>query len=320
MTPEQIAAYIGANIGQRLDARETAILARQLEHVKARTYDVKYPALQARRFLPVSNEVPTGAESITYRQWDQYGMAKVVANAADDLPLVDVVAREFTSRIKSLGDAYQYSIQDLRAAAQAGQPLDVMRAQAARRAIEAAIDEIAAFGLPEAGMPGFLNNANVPIIGPDTGGWAAAIAADAVEGAKDVLNDLNKLVNSIITATKNVHQPDTLLLDTASFALLASTPVGDSLDRTILRVFLDTNPFIRNVDQWHKLDEADAAGTGPRIVAYARNPEVMELEIPQEFEQFPPQARNLAFLIPCHARVGGVVIRYPLAIAYMDGV
>lgn len=320
MTPEQIAAYIGAHMGQRLDARETAILARQLEYVKTRTYDIKYPAFGARRFLPVSNEVPNGAESITYRQWDQYGMAKVVANAADDLPLVDVVAREFTSRIKSLGDAYQYSIQDLRAAAQSGQPLDVMRAGAARRAIESAIDEVAAFGLPEAGMAGFLNNTNVPIVAPDTGGWAAAIAADAIVGPREVLADLNKLVNSIITATKNVHQPDTLLLDTASFALLASTPVGDNAERTILRVFLETNPYIRNVDQWHKLDTADTAGTGPRIVAYARNPEVMELEIPQEFEQFPPQARNLAFLVPCHARIGGVVIRYPLAIAYMDGV
>ncbi|MCK4717649.1 MAG: DUF2184 domain-containing protein [Thermoplasmata archaeon] len=313
MNPDEIAAYVGRHLNLRLDARETAILSRQLEYVKSRTYDVKYPGMQARRFLPVSNEVPSGATSITYSQWDQYGMAKVVANAADDLPLVDVVAQEFTSPIKSLGDAYSYSVQDLRAVAQSGQPLDVMRANAARRAIESAIDEIAANGLPEARMPGFLNHTNVPIIAPDTGTWATATA-------EEIIADLNKLVNSIITSTKNIHQPDTILLDTASFALLASMPTGADLQRTVLRVFLETNPYIRNVDQWHKLDLADAAGTGPRIVAYARSPEVMELEIPQEFEQFPPQARNLAFVIPCHARIGGTCIKYPLAIAYMDGV
>src|SRR5690606_18591184 len=134
------------------------------------------------------------------------------------------------------------SVQDLRAAAQSGQPLDTQRATAARRAVEAAIDEVAAFGLPEAGMPGFLNNPNVPIVAPDTGGWAAAIAADHVVGSKAVLADLAKLVQAIITATKNVHRPDTLLLDTASFALLAQTPTGDNLEKTILRVFLDTNP------------------------------------------------------------------------------
>lgn len=313
MNPDEIATYIGRHLNVRLDARETAILTRQLEYVKSRTYDVKYPAMAARRFIPVSTETPNGADSITYSQWDQYGMAKVVANAADDLPLVDVVAQEFTSPVKSLGDAYTYSIQDLRRVAQSGQPLDAMRAQAARRAIESAIDEIAAFGLPEARLPGLLNHANIPIVAPDTGTWATATA-------EEILADLNKLVNSIVTSTKNVHQPDTLLLDTASFALLASMPTGADLQRTVLRVFLETNPYIRNVDQWHKLDTADAAGTGPRIVAYQRSPEVMELEIPQEFEQFPPQARNLAFVIPCHARIGGTVVRYPLAIAFMDGV
>src|SRR5690554_5233059 len=113
MDPQEIAAYIDAHMDRRLDSRETAMLARQLEYIKAQTYDVRYPAFKARTFIPVSTEVPPGAESITYRQWDQYGMAKVIANYADDLPLVDVVAREFTTKVKSLGEAYQYSIQDL---------------------------------------------------------------------------------------------------------------------------------------------------------------------------------------------------------------
>ena len=47
--------------------------------------------------------------------------------------------------------------------------------------------------------------------------------------------------------------------------------------------------------------------------------DVVELIIPQEFESFPPQARNLSFVVNCHARVGGVSWRYPLAAAYMDG-
>ena len=55
------------------------------------------------------------------------------------------------------------------------------------------------------------------------------------------------------------------------------------------------------------MDFADAAGTGPRMLTYQRDPEILELIIPQDFEQFPPQARNLAFVVPCHARIGGVV-------------
>lgn len=313
MTPEQIAAYIAQHSGMRLDAAQTATLARQLEYVKAQLYNVKYPAFQARNFIPVSTEVPNGAETITYRQWDQYGMAKVVANAADDIPLVDVVAREFTTKVKSLADGYTFSVQDLRAIAQSGQPIDTMKAMAARRAMEAAMDEVAAFGLPEAGMMGFVNHPNVPLVSPDTGSWASATDAQ-------ILADLNKLVKAVVTATKGIHKPDTILLDTDTFEYLASKPVGADLQKTLLRVFLDSNPHIRNIDSWHKLDTADAAGTGPRAVCYLRDPEVLQLEIPQDFEQFPPQARNLAFIVPCHARIGGTVIRYPLAMAYMDGI
>lgn len=314
MTPEEIARFVAERTGERMDARETAHLAKQLEHVKARTYDVKYPAMKARRFIPVSNATPSGAETITYRQWDQYGMAKVVSNYADDLPRVDVVAKEFTSKVKSLGDAYGYSVQDLRRSAMAGSQLDTKRAQAARRAIESAIDEIAAFGLAGGGLTGFANNANVPVVSPANGSWTSASAP------LDILEDMNKLVQSIVTATKEVHIPDTLLLPSNRFSIISQMFMSADNNKTVLRAFLDNNPYIRNVDQWHKLDEADAGGTGPRMVAYLRNPEILELEIPQEFEQFPPERRNLAFIIDCHARIGGVSMYYPLGVAYMDGI
>lgn len=308
-----LAASIAQYLGFRMDSNETAMLSRQLEHIKSSTYDVKYPAFKARQFIPLASGTPSGAETITYRQWDQYGMAKVISNFADDLPSVDVVAKEFTSRVKSLGDNYQYSIQDLRAAALAGNQLDAKRAVAARRAIEASIDNIAAIGLPEAGMEGFVNNSNVPLIAPTTGSWASATAAQ-------ILADMNKLVKSVVVATKQIHQPDTLLMDVESFELIAGLPTGTELTRTVLKVFLETNPHIRNIDSWYMLDTADAAGTGPRMIAYARDAEVLELEVPQEFEQLPPQSRNLAFVVPCHARIGGTVIRYPLGLAYMDGI
>lgn len=314
MNPVQLISYYLGNLpnGRRLDANETAALQRQLDFVKSRTYDIKYSEMKARRFIPVSNEVNPGAESITYKQWDQYGMAKVVSDAADDLPLVDVVAKEFTSPVKTLGAAYKFTVQELKAAALLGTSLDQQRGRAARRAIEAGIDHVAALGLGESQMPGFLNHPNVPVVAPTTGTWATA-------SVDEILADINKLVNSIVTASNEIHNPDTLLLPTASFALLASTPAGANLESTILKVFLSTNPYIRSVDQWSKLNTAGVGG-GPRVVAYLRDPEIMQLEIPQEFEQLPPQPKNLAFVVPCHCRVGGTSIRYPLAMAYMDGV
>jgi hypothetical protein len=45
---------------------------------------------------------------------------------------------------------------------------------------------------------------------------------------------------------------------------------------------------------------------------------VVHLVIPQDFEQMPPQPKNLAFSVPTHGRIGGVTFHYPLAAAYMD--
>ena len=297
----------------RLDAGETAALARQLEYIYAKTYDVKYAELKARRFIPVDTSVDAGAEFFTYRQWDMFGMAKIIANYADDLPRVDVLAKEYPAAIKSLGASYGYSIQDLRRSAMSGSQLDSRRATATRRANEQAVDEIAAFGNAAAGLGGFTNNANVPLVAADNNPWDTATPLE-------VIADANKLVNSIILATLETFEPDTLLLDTHSFEVMNTTPMsttGDA-DKTILRFFLDNNPYIRNVDQWVKLTDAGAAGV-TRIIAYKRDAEVLGLVIPQEFEQFPPQARNLEFVIPTHSRIGGVSVQYPLAMAYMDG-
>src|SRR5579859_3975719 len=105
---------VNPDTGLRLDAGETAVIARQLLYIKARTYDVKYPMFKARDFIPVSHEVPTGAETWAYWQWDMYGMAKIIANYAKDFPRADFVKKEFQKAIKSLGSSYGYTVQDMR--------------------------------------------------------------------------------------------------------------------------------------------------------------------------------------------------------------
>lgn len=295
------------------DARETAILSQQLEEIEAQSYDIEYAALNARRFIPTNASNSNAAETISYGQRDQTGRAKVIANYGDDAPRVDVSKKKFTMPVVSIAAAYGYSIQDLRAAAQSGEPLDATRAAAARRAIEAEIDNFAAFGAADAGLGSFLKVSDVPLVTPITGTWASADPAE-------ILADIAKLLQNIVTATKTVHKPNTLLLDTASYGIISQRPYSDTNPTTILQAFLAGNPYISVVDQWTLLDTANASNNGPRLVAYDRNPAVCEMRIPQDFETLPAQEKNFEFVVNCHARFGGVVTRYPLAMAYMDGV
>lgn len=297
---------------ERFDAGETATFARQLESIAARTYDVVYPELKAELLIPAAGDVNPGAEYYTWRSYDRAGQAVRIANYADDLPRVDVKGSENTTPIAGYGDSYGYSIQDLRRAKMAGVDLDQKRALTARELVARKIDAVAAFGDSAVGIPGFLNNSNVPLVSPATGGWATATDLQ-------ILNDLYAIERAIVQTTKDIEQPDTLVLGPTHMGLIATKPLGTNADHTILEVFLKRARYIKNVESWYQMELANAGLNGPRVMAYRRDPTKVELVLPVPYDQEPPQAKNLAFVVNCHARCGGTVFHYPKSAAYMDG-
>jgi hypothetical protein len=300
------------NAGVRFDANETAFLEKQLEFVESQTYDVLYSRLKAAGFVPVSNEVPEWAETWTYRQWDWRGIAALIANYSDDLPMVDVLVKEFPQPVMEIGDAFQFSIKDLRVSAQLGRPLDAQRAIAARAAIERKIDEIAAVGVPSKNIEGFVNNSNVPITAAPNGSWATATPAQ-------ILEDLFAFEDAVIQNSDENFPPDTMLLPSSLYGKVATTRLDAGNDLTILQFFLANAQSVRSVERWEKLNTA-GPGSTPRAVCYKRDPMVVKLQLPIPFQQLEPEKRNLAYVVDCLARVGGVCWYYPIGATYGDGI
>ena len=295
--------------GLRFDAGQTTMFQRQLEYFIRELFNVEYPEHKSKMFFPVDNSAPNGTTTVTHRQYDTAGRAKVIANYADDIPLVNVIGTEFPTQVVGLGAGYEISIQDLRAAAMAGVPLEAELADAARNAIELGIDEVAAVGDADAGLVGFLNHASIPLVAPDNAPWSGATP-------DEIVADIEKLWASIAVATNQIHMPDTLLLDPASWGHL-NQRMTDT-DVNIKKYLLANLENLKGLDQWYRLTDAGAAST-TRIMAYQRTPRTGRIIIPQEFEQFSPQQRNYSYIVPCHARVGGAKIPYPFAFAHMDG-
>jgi hypothetical protein len=302
--------------GVRLDAGETAAIARQLTYNIKRLFDKKYPELRARDFIPVNYEVPEGAEAWSEKGFDWAGMAKIIDSFADDLPLVDIMAEEVLHKPKYAGDAYMYTLEDLARQAFSGIQVDNKRAFAAKRAWENLVEQLGAIGNAAANIPGFLTNANVTVLtaagGNINGAWATATS-------QQIYSDLMIMTSTMVSTTKGVFKPDTMLLPISSYEIVMTKPFSDLDPTPVGMVFLKNNPHIRNIDQWAFLETADAAGTGPRAVVYKRDSEILELMIMKEFTQLPPKQKALAFLIDCYGVIGGVAIHYPLGIEYVDG-
>lgn len=312
----QFDAAVALAMRHNFDADESIFFARELEAVKSQTFDIKYPLLKARQFIPVSNEAGPGAESITYRQFSQVGMAKLIANYADDLPRADVAAKEFISPIKSIGMSYGWNLQEVRAAAMTGKPLNARRAQAALRGHLARENKIAWFGDTICNLPGFLSNPNIiAVVLPNDGAGASTTLASKTPDQQ--VRDLNSMATAVHDTSKGVESPDTLLMPITQFNLIFTTRLPAS-DMSVGRWFLDNSPHISNVDWLNELDGTGAGGTDS-LLAYRRSPSHLTLEIPQDFEELPVQERNLEFVVPTHHRVGGVIIPYPLSISKADG-
>jgi hypothetical protein len=292
----------------------TKNLADALTAVKVRTYDQIYTPKKARTLIPVNNGTNTGAEKIKYYSWDSFGMSQVISNYADDLPLVSALRQEFEEKVEGFGQAYQYSIQDIRRAAMSGEPLQQRDSAACRMAFEQTVEAVGAVGHADTNLKGLANNPNVTIYSPTTGTWASATGLQMAQ-------DMVDFVYGIVAATKETFAPTRILLDLVSYNHFMSTPTTTTGDtaKSAHGFFQELCPYSVMFESWNRLALADAAGTGPRAVAYPYDPMVLEFEIPQEYEEFPPERKSLAFNIPTHGRIGGVIIYYPVAVGYMDG-
>lgn len=301
----------------RLDSAESTFLERQLDSIKTQTYDVKFAELKARKLIPVSSEADEGAERIFYRQYNQSGFAKIMHNYASDSPRADVIAAEFSTVVQSLGASYGYNIQELRAAVYSNVPLEQRKANAARRSIAQLENKLAFFGDEEACLQGFFTGQNIPVaILPADGAGNSVLWTSKTP--EQIIRDLNLIANSVAEQSLGVEIADTLLMPLESYNLISSTPRSANSDTTILNYFLQNNPYIKEVEWVNELKGAGAGAT-KRMVAYRRDPEVLTMEVPMDFQQLELERRGREFVIECDERFAGVLIYYPLAIAFADG-
>lgn len=305
-----------------LDADESVFFARELEYVKSRSYDKKYANLKARMLIPMSSEAEPWADAIVYESYDHVGVAKMIVGYSDDMPRADIKGVQVINVVKSLGCSYGYNIMEIRKSQAKGKSLEQRKANAAKRAILEMENRLAFLGDSATGLKGFLNHANVPFLvlpadgsGSDTEFLNGQVA---LKTPAQILRDLHAIANAVVNQTLGVEQPDTLLLPRTIYLYIASTPWSTSNDgKTILQLFLEQSQYIKNVDWLNELETAAASG-GKRAVAYRRDPEALTMEVPQDFEQFDPQSRNLEFVVPCHSRFGGIIWYYPLSAVYAD--
>lgn len=324
--------------GAHKDAAESLFFARQLEYIRPGLFEVLFPDLEAKKFVPLETTIAPGAELYTYRAVNKVGRAQLIKQYADDPPRVDVSGIESSQQIRGMAAMYGYTMQELRAAMMAQLPLDVRKAMAARYAMSLLQDEIMFYGhadytaledgtnqrdagAREGGLKGIANLANTTSYTTQNGQSGSKLWRNKTPD--EIVRDLHGVVNNVVKTTFGIHRPDSMLLPLAAYNLAATRRMGDGSNQTVLDFFLATSPYVKNVDPTYRLDQARSSnwgGTTGRAIVYEKNPDRLASLLPLEFEQLPPQQEHFEIRTICHGRVGGVIAFYPGSISYMDSI
>ncbi len=294
---------------------DSLLFARQLDYVKTQTYNRKYPEMMGMKLVPVVTDTPEWAETITVRVFDEVGIAKIISNYADDLPRSDVRAIERTVRVRTIGAAYGYNVNEVRAARALGVSLDTRKASSARRSVDQKLNRISFSGDPEYNMLGLLNNPNVALVIPVVGSWQ-----NGARTGLEILSDLNAIFNAVLNQSNGVHRPNTLALPAVQYSIASTLPLLGMPGQTAMSFWKQQHPEIM-VEIVYETKGAGITNVGSDVMfLYEKNEENIRHELVMPFSQMPPQERNLEFVVPCMARSAGVAIEYPLAFAKMEGI
>lgn len=298
------------------DAGEGVYFAQQLELAKLEVFKVLYPDLKYPIAIPTDVRNAPGVQRVSFQMRDIVGVAKIIANYADDIPRADLVGRKVFLEVFTLGISCGWNYYEMEAGILAGEPIDTAKMAAAREVLLRLVDKLAFLGDASVGLFGLTNVPSMPnTVVPTVGGattWAAKLALGTDAGRQAVLDDLMLPFTRQFVLTRMTERPDTIVLSPTSFAQISQTPRTAFSDTTILDFFLKAHPEVEVISSaWL---ETSGTGGARQMIVYRRDPSKIELQITQDIHVHEPEKRGLEWVVAMTMRYAGILARYPLSL------
>ena len=307
-----------------MDAAALGFVISQTSHIEAGLVKVQYPEIQYPRLVPVDTSANEWAKSVTWFSLDRVGQAAWFDHNATDMRLADITRQKLEHPIEMAAIGYRYTLEEVGQAMMIpGTNLTSDKADSARRAAEEMLDDIALRGDTSKNWAGLINNAAVPsAVAPADGSGGATTFASKTEA--QVMRDISNLLSGGWLASLGIEMPDTLLfpMDTlaalsARFLPLSNVGLVEWLTRN--NIYTYTTGAALTIQTVRGLETAGVCNT--HRIAYKRNPDVLKYHLPMPHRFLDVwQVGPIIFEIPGIFRTGGLEIRRPVAIRYLDGV
>lgn len=232
---------------ERLDNAEIGAYFQQLTHVEqeiARDWDQTETPFASGRICPIDiNNLPW-VQKFSYRWMMASGQFRLMRNYTTDLPEVELQFGEREMDVFKWGQGYTVNSDDIAAVMRMGVSLEADKTATVQESAQQTLNRLIANGDLEADLPGFLDH-------PQALRSYASYPLNGSATSEQKLAVLNDAANSPVVLTKQREKPDTMLMDLETYQHLTSSliQIGTSaLNKTVMAHFLETNPYIKNVE------------------------------------------------------------------------
>lgn len=309
------------------DAQQKALgfVTAQTAHLEREVYAIKYMDIFYPELVPIDTSAPEWISSVTYFSLDGVGAAQWFNGKAQDVPNVELLREKFDTTVAMAAIGYRYDLAELGQAMLLGMNLTVDKANVARRAAEEFIQKKVLLGDTSKNMKGLLNQTSVT-----TGTAAATGTASATTWASktpdNVLADVNAALTGIYTGSYGAEIADTLLLPYQQMLDISTRRIDATNQTTLLEWILRNNIYTRMTGQELKVRgvwglETAGSGSTTRMVAYRRDPSILKFHMPMPFRFMPVwQVGPIIYEVPGIFRLGGVDVKRPASMRYVDGI
>ncbi|PSM18228.1 major capsid family protein [Nitratireductor sp. StC3] len=310
------------------DAQQAfGFLVSQTAHIEQEVYKTQYPDYDYASLVPVDSSANEWAKVVTFFSMDMVGAAQWQSGSAFDIPFADVERAKFDHSIHMAAIGYQYNLEEINTARLAGMGLTSDKADAARMSYAQFMYNLVFTGNSEKNMDGVLDYSGVTATnaaadGNSNGGSSSTYWAHKTPA--QIIAEFNGVLSAVYEGTETVEMADTVLLPVGVMTYLGSTPLNSTSDTTLLTFIRANNVYTQVTGQPLTIRAQRglatvAAGSKGRMAAYKRDPKVLKLHLPMP-HRFLPIWQNgpMNFVIPGIFRTGGVEIRRPKAVRYLD--
>ena len=306
--------------------QQLAFLTPQLYRINTAIEEIRYPAYDYARLLPINTDGDMWDIGSVFYSGDIAGKAEFLSGKGFDMPYADIAQTQFVQQNYLAGLGYEWSLQELQRAAKLGRNLGTDKAAAARKVAESFIYRFFVVGSTEKGVTGLINNASVPTATVPADGTGSATTW-ATKTPELILRDVNLALTAPINATKETSIPNRLLLPTSRMQFIAAKPYAvDGGSNTVLKFLQENNQYTLQTGQPLQIigtRELETAGgsSSARMVAYEADRSVVQGHLPGPHEFLPAfQKSSMTWEVGGLMNVGGVEWRLPKAGVYYDGI